>query len=145
RKENDRALNIAERIRRHRFLVSQGLGGRLLGLRWVLEGPPESLTPEAMLQRQDLLVRFPRFAELSRRSAELRRTLTQLPIAPTDENQIKQQQEQLTELSKLSAQQESQLQLMALERVPSELAFPPLRETKEIQERLPEGTIVFYY
>ena len=37
------------------------------------------------------------------------------------------------------------LQLIALERVPSELAFPPLRETKEIQEELPEGTLVFSF
>jgi hypothetical protein len=68
-----------------------------------------------------------------------------LPIAPTDENQLKQQQEQLAELGKVSAQQEAQLQVIALERVPSELAFPPLRETKEIQQRLPDGTLVFYY
>jgi tetratricopeptide (TPR) repeat protein len=145
RKENEKALNIAERIRRHRFLVNQALGGRLLALRWVLEGPAEGLTPEATLQRQDLLVKFPRYAELSKRSAELRASLQQLPIAPTDENQIKQQQDQLAELGKVSAQQEAQLQLMALERVPSEIAFPPLRETKEIQERLSDGTIVFYY
>ena len=57
RKEQDRALNIAERIRRHRFLVGQALGGRLLALRWVLEGPPEALTPDGALQRQDLLVK----------------------------------------------------------------------------------------
>jgi hypothetical protein len=145
RKENEKALNIAERIRRHRFLATQALGGRLLALRWVLEAPAETLTQEATLQRQDLLVKFPRYAELSRRSAELRISLQQLPIAPTDENQIKQQQDQLAELGKVSAQQEAQLQLIALERVPSELAFPPLRETKEIQERLPDGTIVFYY
>jgi hypothetical protein len=145
RKENEKAINIAERIRRHRFLATQALGGRLLALRWVLEAPTESLTPDATLQRQDLLVRFPRFAELSKRSAELRTSLQQLPIAPTDENQIRQQQEQLAELGKVSAQQEAQLQLIALERVPGELAFPPLRETKEIQERLPDGTIVFYY
>src|SRR6185436_15876786 len=81
----------------------------------------------------------------SKRSAELRAALQQLPIAPTDESQSRQQQEQLAELAKVSAQQEAQLQLMALERVPSEIAFPPLRETKEIQERLPDGTIVFYY
>src|SRR4029079_3000554 len=61
------------------------------------------------------------------------------------ENQLKLQQDQLAELGKVSAQQEAQLQLIALERVPSEIAFPPLRETKEIQERLPNGTIVFYY
>jgi CHAT domain-containing protein len=29
--------------------------------------------------------------------------------------------------------------------VASDLAFPPLRDTKEIQAQLPEGTLVFYY
>jgi tetratricopeptide (TPR) repeat protein len=145
RKEQDRALNIAERIRRHRFLASQTLGGRLLALRWVLEGPPESLSQEAMLQRQDLLVKFPKFADLSRRSAELRAKLEVLPIAPTEEAQIKQQQELFADLARVSAAQEALLQLIAIERVPSELAFPPLRDTKEVQQQLPDGTIVFYY
>ena len=35
--------------------------------------------------------------------------------------------------------------MIALERVPSDLAFPPLRDTKQIQQQLPDGTIVFYY
>lgn len=145
RQEHEQALNIAERIRRHRFFLTQALGGRLLALRWVLEGPVEAATPEATLQKQELLVRFPRYAELSKRSAELRISLQALPIAPSAEAEIKQQQEQLAELGRVSAAQEAQLQLIALERVPSELAFPPLRDTKEIQQRLPEGTIVFYY
>ena len=67
------------------------------------------------------------------------------PIAPTDEPQTKQQQDLLAELTRVSAAQEALLQLIALERVASELAFPPLRDTKEIQQQLPEGTIVFYY
>src|SRR5207248_2031177 len=145
RKEQDRALNIAERVRRHRFLASQTLGGRVLALRWILEGPPEALTPETMLQRQDLLVKFPKLADLSKRSAELRAKLEALPIAPTDEAQIKQQQDHFAELTRVSATQEALLQLIALERVPSELAFPPLRDTKEIQQQLADGTIVFYY
>src|SRR5262245_36734119 len=145
RKEQDRALNIAERIRRHRFLASQALGGRLLALRWVLEGPPESLSQDAMLQRQELLIKFPKFADLSRRSAELRAKLEALPLAPTEEPQVKQQQEHFADLARVSASQEALLQLIALERVPSELAFPPLRDTKEIQQQLPDGTIVFYY
>ncbi|MBW8883883.1 MAG: CHAT domain-containing protein [Planctomycetia bacterium] len=145
RKEQDRALNIAERIRRHRFLTAQALGGRLLALRWVLEGPSEALTPEVMLQRQDLLVKYPKFADLSRRSAELRAKLEALPIAPADELQAKQQQELFAELTRVTTAQEAHVQLMALERVPSELAFPPLRDTKEIQQQLSEGTIVFYY
>ena len=81
----------------------------------------------------------------SRRSAELRARLQDLPLAPADEAQIKRQQELLVELTRVSTAQEALLQMIALERVPSELVFPPLRETKDIQQQLPDGTIVFYY
>jgi hypothetical protein len=145
RKDQEKALNVAERIRRHRFFSTQPLGARLLALRWVLEGPAEALTQEATLQRQDLLVRFPKYAELSRRSGDLRAKIQALPLAPKEEGQAKEQRELLAELGKVSAAQENLLQIIALERVPSELAFPPLRETKDIQQQLPDGTIVFYY
>lgn len=145
RKEPEQAVNIAERTRRHRFFLTQALGGRLLALRWILEGPAEATTPEAMLQKQDLLLRFPRYAELSKRSAELRASLQTLPVMPSDEAEVKQHQQQLAELGRVSAAQEAMLQMIALERVPTELAFPPLRDTKQIQEKLPDGTIVFYY
>src|SRR5262249_46499957 len=62
-----------------------------------------------------------------------------------DDVQARQQADWLGELTKVSAGQEGQLQMIALERAASELAFPPLRDTKEIQQQLPEGTIVFYY
>jgi len=75
----------------------------------------------------------------------LRAKLEALPIAPADELQAKQQQELFAELTRVTTAQEAHVQLMALERVPSELAFPPLRDTKEIQQQLSEGTIVFYY
>jgi tetratricopeptide (TPR) repeat protein len=145
RKETEKALNIADRLRRHRFFASQALGGRLLALRWVLEGPPEALTKDAILQRQDLLVRYPKFAELSKRVAEIRTQLQALPLVTTTEDQRRQQSGLLAELASASAAQEGLLQMMALERVPSELAFPPLRETKDIQAELPAGTLVFDY
>src|SRR5262249_10900715 len=93
----------------------------------------------------ELLVRYGKYAELSRRSAELRGKLQDLPLTPADDVQARQQADWLGELTKVSAGQEGQLQMIALERAASELAFPPLRDTKEIQQQLPEGTIVFYY
>ena len=39
RKDHELALEVADRARRHRFLSSCPLGGRLESLRWVLEGP----------------------------------------------------------------------------------------------------------
>ena len=100
RKDFEQSINVAERIRRHRFLAPQPLGGRLLALRWVLEGPAETLTQEAILQRQELLVRFPKYADLSRKSAELRTKIEAIPIAPAEEVQIKQQQELFAELTR---------------------------------------------
>ena len=145
RKEQDKALNIADRIRRHRFYSTQALGGRVLALRWVLEAPKEALSDEALLQRQDLLVKYPKFGELSGQAARLKDELKALPLAPTEDAERKKQASLLTELAKVSGAQEGLLQLMSLERVPSEFAFPPLRETKDLQQEIPEGTIVFIF
>jgi CHAT domain len=145
RRDQDKALNITDRIRRHRFHATQPLGGRLLALRWVLEAPPELLSETALAQRQDLLLKYPAYAELSRRAKEVREQLSQLPFAPLADAQARPHQELLAELGKISTAQEGLLQRLALERIPCELAFPPLRDTKEIQQRLPPGTLLFSY
>lgn len=145
RKEQEKALNIAERIRRHRYFATQPLGARLLALRWVLEAPKEVLSEAALLERQDLLVKFPKFAELSQQSQALRDQLQALPVLPEADADRKTQAALFADLAKVSAAQESLLQIMALERVPSEYAFPPLRDTKDLQKQIPEGTLVFYY
>jgi tetratricopeptide (TPR) repeat protein len=145
RKEVDKAINIAERIRRHKYLVSQPLGGRILGLRWVLEGPEERLTAAALLQRQSLIVKYPDFAELSRRAADLKVALRELPLVPDDEPQRRKQQQTIADLARVSDAQEQLLQQMALERLDCDLAFPPLMETRELQERLPAGTMALYF
>jgi len=60
-----------------------------------------------------------------------------LPIAPSEEAPVESsQQEQLTELGRVSAAQEAQLQLIALERVPSEL---PFRRCARILKRFKSG------
>src|SRR5262249_46078503 len=58
RKEYERALEVADLARRHRFLSSLEFGGRLINLRWVLEAPVESLPQAAVNQRNDLLTRY---------------------------------------------------------------------------------------
>ncbi len=145
RKEQDKALNIADRIRRHRFYATQALGGRVLALRWVLSAPKEALSPAALLERQDLLAKFPRYAELAGEVATLEKELATLPLAPTEDADKKKQTQLLASVAKLSAEQEVLLNLMSLERVPAEFAFPPLMATKDIQARIPNGTLIFTY
>lgn len=145
RKDVERALQIAERIRRHKYLVTQPLGGRMLGLRWVLEGSEERLSAAALLQRQALLVKYQDFADLSRRAAELKVALRDLPLAPEDERARRKQQEVVADLTRVSLAQEQLMQAMALERLDCELAFPLLMDTRELQERLPAGTVALYF
>jgi hypothetical protein len=145
RKEQDKAFEISDRIRRHRFFSTQTLGGRVLALRWVLEAPPEALSAEALKQRQELLTKFPQYADLSKQATGLEKEIEALPLLPAAEDEKKKQQGLLADLANKSVAQEVLLNLMSLERIPAEAAFPPLLSTKDLSERIPEGTLVFSY
>ncbi len=145
RKEQDKAFEISDRIRRHRFYSTQPLGGRVLALRWVLEAPLETLSAAAQQERQELVARYPQYAELSKQAAALEAELAAQPLVPTNDEESKQVQSLYTDLSNKSAALEVLLNLMSLERVPAEFAFPPLLSTKDLSARIPDGTLVFSY
>jgi tetratricopeptide (TPR) repeat protein len=146
RREHELALEIADRARRHRFLTTLPLGGRLESLRWVLESPKERLPREALLQRQDLLAHYPACEQLRQEVLDLRKKLGGLPLVPDKPETLKEQTQELTQLATLGRQQEVLLREMAVRREPAALAFPPLRPTAEIQRSLPKGhaLLVFF-
>ena len=145
RKEQERAIEIADRIRRHRFFSALTLGGRVHALRWILEAPQEMLSQTAVLQKQDLQVRYPILAELTKQVARTKAALDALPLATEDQEQRKQQAALLLELAKLSTAEELLLEQVSLERVPSEFAFPPIRTVREVQGALADGVLVLVY
>lgn len=139
RKEHERALEIADLTRRHRFLSTLDFGGRLLNLRWVLEGPVSQLDQDAVQQRGALVARYAGYDERSKKARQLQTELRQMPLAPADEEVARQQAAKLDELAKLSLEQEVILREIALRREPCKLVFPPVRSTKQVQESLPKG------
>jgi CHAT domain-containing protein len=145
RKEPERLLEIADAIRRHRFLSTLALGGRLLALRWQLEGPQRVLDQQAVQQRQDLLVRYAAYAQVSDQAAEVRDALARLPAVPDDPEQASQQADLFAQWTQLSLAQEGMLSEIAIRREPCTITFPPRRTTKEIQEALPEGTAILAF
>jgi hypothetical protein len=145
RKEPEKALEIADRLRRHRFYSTLPLGGRLLALRWILEAPKESLDAKALLQRQDLFNKYPNYAEASIQAITLQQDLERLPLLPTDDEERKQQAKLLVQLAKTSALQEVILRNIALRREPSDYAFPPNLDVKQLQKTLPDRTLVLCY
>jgi len=139
------ALEIADRLRRHRYFSTLPLGGRLSALRWVLEAPPEALGKIALVERQDLLARYPGYEKIARQASNLRAQWAALPAVPRAADEIRQQSALAAELAKLSVLQEAILREMAVRREPAELVFPPLRSTREVQDALPEGAAVLAF
>ncbi len=145
RNDPEKAMDVAERIRRHRFFSTLPMGGRLLVLRWVLEAPEAALSPAARLQRQDLLTRYPNYAKLSAQGAALREQLAELPLAPSDGDQAKKQKKLFEQLAEVSTRQELILREISLRREPAEFVFPPLLPIKEIQTRMPAGQLLLSF
>ncbi len=145
RKEHEKALEISDRARRHRFFSSLAFGGRLQSLRWILEGPDEALDQQDQLHRQDLLARYPAYAALARQAAALRTKLGAMPLVAEDPEALRRQSEDLGQLAALSMQQEAILREMALRREPAKLIFPPLRSVQEIQKSLPPGHAILAF
>jgi hypothetical protein len=139
------ALEIADRVRRHRYFSTLAYGGRLQALRWILEAPPEALDSAARLQRQSLLVQYPGYKALSEQARKVRADLASIPVVAADGEMKRRQQSAYAELARLSAQQEAILRQIAVRREPAALVFPPLRSTKEVQQALPKGTAVLVF
>ena len=139
KKDHESALEISDYARRHRFLATLPLGGRLLNLRWLMEGPLDAADPQLALQRQDVLARHPAYGELSREALRLRNELARLPLVSTDPAQQKLQAEKFARLAEVSGLQEAILREVAVRREATNLVFPPVRKIKEIRESLAEG------
>lgn len=144
-RESELALEIADRARRHRFLSTLPLGGRLLALRWIIEGPITMIGAQGLLQRQDFLTRYPRYTQLAKQAAEIRAKLTAKPPVPEAADERREQAGLLTSLSEISQAQEVILREIAVRREPAEIVFPPLRKTKDIQQALPEGQVLLAF
>jgi len=145
RKETEKAVEISDRIRRHRFFSTLPMGGRLDALRWVLEAPDGALGERPLLQRQELLARFPTYAEMSREAQALRMKQEALPLVPEDEAGRKAQTDLMAQLAKISIAQELLLREIALRRVAADFVFPPELHLKALQPTLPAGTLILSY
>jgi hypothetical protein len=132
----DQTVEIADRIRRLRFFSTLPMGGRLLSLRWVLEATREALPERVLLVRQDLLARYPRYAEASRAANLIRDQLRELPLVAADADAGKAQQKLFAEWGALSQAQEVMLREMAVRREMAEFIAPPPLELKALQAGL---------
>ena len=144
-KQKELALEIADRVRRHRFFSTLPMGGRILALRWILEGPVELLGERGLLERQDILSRYPKYGELAQQAARIRAKLAAKPVVNDAADARREQTDLLASLAEVSQAREVILREIALRRESAAMVFPPLRKTQDVQRNLAEGQVLLAF
>lgn len=142
RKRNVQALEIADAIRRHRFYSTLPMGGRLLSLRWVMQGDVTLLSQNALQQRQKFMARYHEYRKLRDDAAAVRAKLEDLEVFPgKDSPDFAARKKYVSELVKISDAQEAMLASFALRREPADLAFPPRVNPERIGASMEPGQL----
>ncbi|HMP79157.1 MAG TPA: CHAT domain-containing protein [Pirellulaceae bacterium] len=145
RRDYDRAIEIAELLRRHRFFSAFACGGREIAFRWMMHAPVEALPSSAEQQRQNLLGRYPEYRQLTDRAERLRLQAQALPLNPVaGSDERKQQIALLAELMDVSKSQEAFLASLALRREPAQMVFPPQVASTELRSSMRDQQLVLY-
>lgn len=139
RKEPSLAFEIAERSKRRRYLATLPFGGRLLALRAILESPVASLSQEAILQRQQILGKFPEYQTLTDAGIKTRDQLVASPILPSGPAETKVLGQLYDAWHESAIKRQQMLTQFAPRRMASAFEFPPLRTTAELQQSLGAG------
>lgn len=137
RKEYEKAMEIADNIRRFQFYNSMPLGGRLLAFRWMLEAPESMVSPETVQQRKIFHLAYPNYLALSEQGAELEQKLREIDgLADLSTDEGKSQVALNQQLSKNSMTREIMLINAAFKRNAAPMSFPPRLDFGELQKRL---------
>lgn len=144
-REEEKAVAVAEQLKRHRFYAALPLGGRLLSLRWLTEGDGVMLGKRSLKLQKELKTRFPRLDQLSRQSMADRAQLLQLPLLPTEDEDRKLQRKLFDQLREASMQQETMSREIALRREPTPLVFPPQPSLEAIQSAVKDDQAVLMF
>ena len=145
RKDIGKALEITDLSKRHRYLQTLNWGGRLAALRDTLEAPRELLGQHAQGQRNELLLRYPEYAELKKVGDELQSQIDsdwKVGIdSRAERDLVKVWRRWETNLSA----REGMLDQMGTQRVPADIQFPALVPTDDLQAQLQPGQAVVVF
>ena len=146
RDETRVAFEVADRLRRHRYLSTLPFGGRVESLRSILQAEPGLLEKAERLTRRDLLTVYPAYEKLQKEASDIRNRLVQDPPIDTVTGRIDlTKRRDLDLLGENSQQREQIFRQIALGRNPAGFVFPPLFSTDTIQSRLPDGTAMLSF
>ncbi|QDU57775.1 CHAT domain protein [Aeoliella mucimassa] len=139
------AIDIADLAKRRRFWLAQGIGGRLLAIRHLLESDPVLLSPEAAVERRDLLLRAPDYSKLVEQAAEIRAEIDAKPMADDSGKMDNNQYNLLKRLASNAEQREALIRRLAMRRDATDMMVPPRMNAAALQQKLDKGQTVMVF
>lgn len=91
------------------------------------------------------MAHYPAYQKLGQDAAKIRAKLAARSAVEEAADARREQAAQLASLADVGEKQEVILREIAVRRDPSELVFPPLRKTKDIQQSLPDGQVLLAF
>ena len=145
RREFDKAVRVAELLRRHRFYATLPFGGRALSLRWLVEGDINMLGRTGIAEQNRLRDEYPQLAKLSTQSEKIRANLKNDTLLPQDEEQLKQQREDYKRWATVTEGLENIINGIALRREPAKLVFPPQPSLNAIKKGMQQNQAILMF
>ena len=146
REQLTEAINISDAAKRRRFWLAQGLGGRLLTIRQLLEGDARSLSPEAAVERRNLLIRVPEYSKLIDQAKEMRAELEAQPLADDSGKVPSSHYNLLKRLDANAQKRELLVRKLAMRRDATDMLLPKQVKAETLQQQLKPGqTVVVFH
>jgi hypothetical protein len=139
------ALEVADRAKRRYFHAMAPWGGRLIALRDTLEAPESRLSPGSRTIRGELLLKFPEYHALDQAGQRLQEEIRTRWVAGLDSEGERGLVKLWQDWAETLGRREMLLAGLALERIPTEMQFPPLRTTADSQSQLQPGQAVLVF
>ncbi len=138
------ALQIADLSRRVRFNQLMPMAGKIMSLRFLLNGPEEWLNARQIEWRKDFLTRNPQLVNLAKSAEGL---ATELRLrSMTDEKDREAVTKAMVSLAEVSANQEAILSRTAILREGAEAGFPPvIWDQAAFQKGIAPDTLVLHF
>lgn len=139
------ALEVTDRAKRRHFHAMSPWGGRLLALRETLEAPESTLSPGSRTIRGELLLKFPDYQKLIKTGERLQEEIRTRWVAGMDSGAERELAKLWHQWDQSLQRREMMLTSLALERIPAEMQFPPLKSTEDVQAQLRPGQAVLVF
>jgi len=145
RKDASTALEVTDLAKRRRYHGALAWGGRLAALRDALEAPASTLRPQAIVRRNNLLTKYPFYAQEMKSGQQLQASLRAKWIDGLDKHAQRDLAKSWRDWSASLGRREEMLRLIGLQRVAADPVFPPVQTTAELQSQLRPGQAVVVF